>query len=193
MKNVFNLILIMTVTTLLTLSCQREGKQPPNTDKQAKKVRSYTQIFTPFTIHPDDIAPEGISIFRCITSNTCFDYVGEYVVLPIIDGIASLDGATLYNAAGLSMPITPGSAKVAMDMFMLEYPSTIRGYKLKGWTPLQTDAMITLQPGWDNNEVTLKENERKITKPLPCPRACDYCKVYRPRWEVEAERRGFTF
>lgn len=187
-------MLLLTVTTLLTLSCQRSGKQPPSTDKTAKKVRSYTQDYTTFTIHPNDIAPEGISIFRVITSQTCFDYVGEYVVLPIVNGIASLDGATLYNASGISMPITPGLAKVGMDIFMLENPNSIRGYKLKGWTPLNPEQVTTLQPGWENGEVTLKENGRKITRPLPCPRACDYCKlITKPRWEVESERRGFTF
>lgn len=175
-KQFFLLILgvgLLTAIALLFAACKKDNEL----FEQAltHDTRSLTQNTTPMTIgsevHAFDDA-DGISVYRIQSNSAITTYQGEYAVFPVNNGKTDYTIAVVYTASGGTFSSSPYLQDYIDNYKTIAGNNAVRGYKLIGWHYPNTQGDVCLTPGWDGLDVTIND-DRKITKPLPCPRACD--------------------
>jgi len=159
--------------TMFMLACKKDNEIFEQV--LTHETRSLTQNTTPMTIgsevHAFDDA-DGIAVYRLQTNSAATTYQGEYAVFPVNGTKTDYSIAIVYTSTGATFSTSPYLQDYIDNYKVIAGNNAVRGYKLIGWHYPNTQGDVCLTPGWDGGDVVI-DDERKITKPLPCPRACD--------------------
>lgn len=163
-------ILSLTVVALLFAACR---KQQQIEQIQQHTTRGYTQDTSPMTVgmEAQGFIGDGIALYRVIQSSAANVYSGDFVVQSVVSGHV-LGSALLYSNGGYRV-IPPAIAEEYKENYANQFQSNhVRGYKLPVWQWPVDETCVTFTPGTDDGDIVI-DDQRKITRPLPCPRACD--------------------
>lgn len=167
----FMAALAVTIVVLLFAACSKQ-QQLEQIEQHA--TRGYTQDVTPMTvgIEAQSLVGDGIALYRVIQSAAANVYAGDYVLQSVVSGHVVNGSALLYSGGGYR--VVPNAIA---EMYKLNYATQfqsnhVRGYKLPVWEWPEDETCVTFTPGTDDGDIVI-DDERKITRPLPCPRACD--------------------
>lgn len=168
----FMIALAVTIVALLFAACKKH--QQVEQLQVLHDMRGYTQDTSPMTVgmEAQSMVGDGIALYRVIQSSAANIYAGDFVVQSVISGHVVNGYALLYSGGGYRVI----DYHIA-EMYKLNYAATqqsnhIRGYKLPVWEWPEDETCVTFTPGTDDGDITI-DDQRKITRPLPCPRACD--------------------